>query len=116
MNRRNFNKKSLLGVLGLSASAPILAEAIKSPEKNVDHLLKLKGKDGLVLHLRDKQFATKNQDNKQYILTYDVLAGDVMTEEMIYDLIDNRGKKVQLFMKPVGDGQLQAVFNQRTHA
>ncbi len=116
MNRRNFNKNSLLSILGLSASAPCLSQVLKEPEQNVDYLQQLKSQNGLILQLTDKKFATINKDSKQFILTYDVLAGSIETEEKIYHLINNKGKQIQLFMKPLASGQLQAVFNQRTHA
>ncbi len=116
MNRRNFNQTSILGLLSLSGSTSLLAKTASATQKNHDHLSMLKSHDGLVLSLADKQFATRDQDHKQFILTFDVLAGITKSEESIYQLIDANNKAIQLFMKPVNSNQLQAVFNQRTHA
>ena len=57
-----------------------------------------------------------NKDRKQFILTYDVENNVSPLEEKIYDLKLASGHKQQVFMTPIGDNQLQAVFNWRLNA
>jgi hypothetical protein len=117
MKRRKF-AQSMLTALGMS-SLPIGLTIAKNAKSEIhvlcDSKQKLTTDDGLQLSLNKHESATKNKDAKQFILTYDVNQG-VAVDEKIYQVKLDNGEYHQVFMTPVNDNQLQAVFNHRLNA
>jgi len=117
MNRRHF-AKSVVGGLGMSmlATQTIKATTMQQTSHNFKAGQHMKSNDGLKMTLSNHKQPTKNQDSKQFILTFDVHNNSAPLVEKIYDLTDNHGIHHQIYMTPVANNQLQAVFNWRTHA
>ena len=114
MNRRKFNSATFIGLFGLTTCQSTLAQSLITERQ--ESFTTLKDAKGLLLKLYKKQFATKDLDQAQYILTFDVFNHESDLEEKIYQLTDDQGKKHDIFMTPVNQNQLQAVFNHRTYA
>ncbi len=112
MKRRNF-AQSIVAGLGLS-SLPVGASlALKSTVNELHENLNVTTTDGLKLKLSKQKHPTQNKDKKQFILTYDVENRDQLLHEKIYELKLANGTTQQVFMTPVNNNQLQAVFNWR---
>ena len=116
MNRRKFAKTVLggLGASALASQAVYAAERTSKPGFEAGH--RMHTADGLVMTLSGHHLPTSTQDEKQFVLTFDVHNGTQNLEEKIYQLTDHKGVKHQIYMTPVDKNQLQAVFNWRTHA
>ncbi len=114
MNRRIFNTSTVFGILGVLSSQSIFSGTLT--ENNTEKLTSLRDINGMILKLYKKQYATKDKDHSQYILTFDVFNQKSALTEGIYQLFDNNGKKHEIFMSPVNNQQLQAIFNHRTYA
>ena len=114
MNRRDFNTTAFLGMIGLTTGQSVLAQSLS--ESRADNYSMLRSQDGMLLKLYNKQFATADKDQDQFILTFDVFKQRDLLTERIYELVDEHGNKHAIFMTPVNHNQLQAVFNHRTHA
>lgn len=118
MNRRIF-AKTVIGGLGASVlSVPVVAStSLKSSSLNTFEAgHSMQTADGLKMTLSGHQLPTKDKDQKQFVLTFDVHNADSQLQEKIYQLTDHKGSKHEIFMSPVDNNQLQAVFNLRTHA
>ena len=115
MKRRNFTQ-SIIATLGVSSIPMGVTLAAKTPVVELQKNEKILLKDGLILNLNQQVHPTRNKDSKQFILTYDVKNNTVPLEEKIYDLKLANGQSHQVFMTPVADDQLQAVFNWRLNA
>ncbi|WP_395376852.1 DUF6916 family protein [Marinicella sp. W31] len=117
MNRRDFAKKTL-GALGLSILP--LSQVISAEPGTLSESCHLGGSllssCGMQLKLIDQQWATQNQDDKQFILTFSAPHQNTESAARIYDVKDQHGRSHQVFMTPVADNRLQAVFNWRTSA
>lgn len=115
MKRRNFTQSMIaaLGVSSLPVSVSLASQSISS-ELQMDEKITADGE--LLLKLNSKVHPTRNKDQKQYILTYDVENARVPLEEKIYNLTASSGKTYEVFMTPVNENQLQAVFNRRLNA
>lgn len=118
MNRRIF-AKSLMGGLGLSMLSTQAMSTTKTTDQSsftfeAGH--QMKTKDGLKMTLSGHSQPTKNQDHKQFILTFEVHNPSAPLVEKIYELTDHHGIHHQIYMTPVDNSKLQAVFNWRTHA
>ena len=110
MIRRDF-LKSLFGTCALSSVPALsLASTQESTAESYSFNSEYRSEEGLELNLTDICCATRNQDKNQFILTFDVRGNQPLTEK-IYKLIDNKGKQQVLFMSPVAENQLHAVFN-----
>ena len=114
MNRRQFNSTAFIGMFGLSTYHTVLAQSLTANRQQ--NYGPLKDSTGMLLKLYKKQFATPSLDQAQYILTFDVFNQKTDLTEKIYQLTDDQGKKHEIFMSPVNNHQLQAVFNHRTYA
>ena len=115
MKRRNFTQ-SIIAALSV-ASLPVGVTA--AMQLQVHDLLKnnnVTSEEGLKLKLNQKIHPLKNKDDKQFILTYGVENSVSPLEEKIYSLKTASGQTHQVYMTPVGDNQLQAVFNWRLNA
>lgn len=117
MNRRLF-AKSILGGLGFSlvAGPTVHAASIQPPVKQFEAGHQMKTADGMKMTLSGHSMPTANQDRQQFILTFDVHNGSERLAEKIYQLTDHNGQRHEIFMTPVSQNQLQAVYNWRTHA
>ncbi len=115
MKRRNFTQ-SLFAVAGLSSLPVSLSLATNTPLHDLQKSNEVSTSEGLKLSLNQQINPTHNKDNKQFILTYDVKNSALPLEEKIYDLKIAGGQKQKVFMSPVGENQLQAVFNWRLNA
>ncbi|MCF6319325.1 MAG: hypothetical protein L3J83_08615 [Proteobacteria bacterium] len=115
MKRRNFTQSLLTG-LSISCMPMGISMATKSPVHELLSRENLATTDGLKLKLTKQIHPTKNKDKKQFVLTYDVKNNVVPLEEKIYDLKLANDKTHQVYMTPVTDNQLQAVFNLRLNA
>lgn len=118
MNRRKF-AQSIASVLGVS-TLPFSASIAQQMNLNKTQMFlrdnkKIMTKEGLSLSLNKHEHATLNKDDKQFILTYDVMNKKVKGEK-IYDVKSQTGEKHQVFMTAINDNQLQAVFNWRLNA
>ena len=116
MNRRDFAKKTL-GALGLSMLP--LSQVISSTAEPLSqcHLGNtLNTSCGMQLTLVDQQWATASQDSKQFILTFATPCKNAALANKIYDVEDQNGLAHQIYMTPVAEDRLQAVFNWRTSA
>jgi len=112
MKRRKF-AKSVIAVVGVS-SLPVGISLAMNPSVIALQTAKtIKSNEGLVLKLNQKVHPTQNQDRKQFILTFDVKRTNAPLVEKIYDLKLANGESQSVFMSPVNDKQLQAVFNHR---
>lgn len=110
MNRRDL-LKSLFGAWAWSSLPALsLASTQESTAEPYSFKSEYRSDEGLEFNLTDICCATRNQDKNQFILTFDVRGNQPLTEK-IYKLIDNEGKQQILFMSPVAENQLQAVFN-----
>ncbi len=115
MKRRKFTQ-AVMAVVSI-ASLPIgMAMATQTARYRLENCKSLTSKDGLKLKLNQKVHPLKNKDNKQFILTYDVKNSIAQLEEKIYAIKTTNGKIHQVYMTPVGENQLQAVFNLRLNA
>jgi len=115
MKRRKFTQ-SLAAGIGLSSIPMGVSLASKSPVSLIENQEKIKTTDGLKLKLNQQVHPTNNKDKKQFILTYDVEGQVGMLKERIYELKMANGEEHKVFMTPVNDKQLQAVFNWRLNA
>ncbi len=119
MNRRKFTQ-SVMGTLGVSmiASQALASKAIEpfKFEYKFKQGQQMLSDEGLKMTLVDYQLPTQNKDQKQFVLTFDVNNSNGNLNEKIYHLTDHKGKKHQMYMTPIKQNQLQAVFNLRTHA
>ncbi len=123
MNRRIF-AKSVMGTIGASMLAsqtmaskaidPIKFESKFEPKFKAGH--QMLSDEGLNMTLSDHQLPTQNKDQMQFVLTFDVNNPNGNLDEKIYHLTDHNGKKHQMYMTPIDQNQLQAIFNWRTHA
>ena len=116
MKRRKF-AQSMLAALGMS-SLP-MGLSIAKNAKGETHVLcdskqKFTTEEGLQLSLNKHELATANKDAKQFILTYDV--NQSVVDEKIYKVKLDNGESHNVFMTPVNQNQLQAVFNHRLNA
>lgn len=120
MKRRKFAQSIAVGLglgslpMGASMSASIALSQPVAEELQLN--ASIKTLEGLKLKLKQKIHPTKNKDNKQYILTYDVVSkeGEQQTlDEKIYHLSLSNGQTQMVYMTPVNETQLQAVFNRR---
>jgi hypothetical protein len=114
MKRRNFTQSALIS-LGIS-SLPLGVSLASSVKPDVISASDVTTTDGLKLKLVNKSNPTKNKDKKQFILIYDVEKSNAELTEKIYELKLAGGKKQQVFMTPVNENQLQAIFNWRLNA
>lgn len=114
MKRRNFSKSILLA---LGASGIPMGVSLASLNQQNDFMKnhKITSDDGLELLLDQVVNPTSNKDRKQFILTYNVENRVDALEEKIYHLSVN-GRSHEVYMTPVNDHQLQAVFNWRLNA
>ncbi len=118
MNRRKF-AKTVVGGVGatiFSGQAMALSTAPKSEPAVFEAGHSMQTNDGLKMTLSGHQLPTKDRDQKQFVLTFDVHNADTALQEKIYQLTDHKGIKHEIFMTPVDNNQLQAVYNLRTHA
>lgn len=118
MNRRIF-AKSVIGGLGASIlSAPVMAGGMTSKQSTSSFEAghSMQSADGLKMTLSGHHLPTKDRDQKQFVLTFDVHNSDSHLQEKIYQLTDHIGIKHEIFMTPIDNNQLQAVYNLRTHA
>ena len=116
MNRRNF-AKSVVGTAGVSllvGGSASAGTAINPVKFEAGH--QMQSSDGLKMTLSGHSLPTSNKDHKQFVLTFDVNNPSGSLNEKIYHLTDHHGKKHSMYMTPVDQNQLQAVFNWRTHA
>lgn len=115
MNRRKF-AKSVMGTMGVSMLAgPTLATTNANQIKfEAGH--QMKSDNGLKMTLSGHSLPTSNKDQKQFVLTFDVNNPNGSLDEKIYHLTDHNGQRHQMFMTPIDQNQLQAVFNWRTNA
>lgn len=115
MKRRNFTQ-AVITTLGI-ASLPVGVTVAKQPP--IHDLLKnnnVTSEGGLKLKLNQKIHPLKNKDEKQFILTYGVENSVSPLEEKIYFLKTANGQTHQVYMTPIDNNQLQAVFNWRLNA
>ena len=115
MKRRNFTQ-SLIAALGVSSIPVGVSLAVSKTESDLIKENMITSADGLKLKLDSKIHPVNNQDEKQFILTYSVENLQGQLEEKIYDLKSSEGKNYQVFMTPINETQLQAVFNRRLNA
>jgi len=115
MKRRNFTQ-SIIVALGISNSPLSFSLSVKSPELELQTKDDITTKEGLVLNLYQHMNPTKNKDKKQFIITYDVKNKTIPLQEKIYELHLTNGSTHQVYMSPVNNNQLQAVFNWRLNA
>lgn len=115
MKRRKF-AKSVLAAVGVTSLPMSVSLAMEPSVKVLQSNDKIKSSDGLVLKLKQQVNPTQNKDRKQFILTYDVKGNSFPLEEKIYDLKLANGESQSVYMSPVNDQQLQAVFNYRLNA
>ena len=115
MNRRKF-AKTVMGTLGISMVATGSLASSVSTTQNFEAGHQMTSEDGLKMVLSRHELPTSNKDQKQFTLTFEVENPNGQLVEKIYHLTDHKGKKHQIYMKPVAKNQLQAEFNWRTHA
>ncbi len=115
MNRRNF-AKSVIITAGASAfiGRPVSASTVNQTKFETGH--QMRSDEGLKMTLSDHELPTLNKDQKQFVLTFDVDDPSERLQEKIYHLTDRNGKRHEIFMSPINNKQLQAVFNWRVHA
>ena len=116
MNRRHF-AKSILGGMGLSvvAGSAVGFGTKHSTGHRFEAGHQMQSTDGLKMTLSSHTLPTKDQDRQQFILTFDVHNNTAPLQEKIYHLTDHQGARHQLYMTPIDQNKLQAVFNWRTH-
>ncbi|WP_223787870.1 DUF6916 family protein [Marinicella meishanensis] len=117
MNRRHF-AKSVMGGLGLSVLAGTAAQATAAnhTKQAFEAGHEMRSAEGLNMTLHSHELPTRGRDRQQFILTFEVHNNTQPLAEKIYQLTDHRGQKHLLYMTPVDQQRLQAVFNWRTHA
>ncbi len=115
MKRRKFTQ-TLLAAASLSSLPVSVSLAAHSRLHDLQESKELSTTEGLKLLLIKRIHPTGNRDKKQLILTYNVKNNVQPLEEKIYDITVESGKSYQLFMTPVAENQLQAVFNRRINA
>ncbi|WP_154223476.1 DUF6916 family protein [Marinicella rhabdoformis] len=118
MNRRKFAKSIMGGIGATVMTSQVMASTVqaKSTSFQFEAGHTMRTEDGLNMTLSGHQLPTKNRDPKQFVLTFDVHNANGLLQENIYQLTDHKGVKHEIFMTPVNENQLQAVFNRRTHA
>ena len=114
MNRRIF-AKSVVGTLGVSLMAAPTFASKKSNQVKFEAGHQMQSDDGIKMTLSSHSLPTSNKDQKQFVLTFDVNNPNGSLQEKIYQRTDHHGQKHQIFMTPVDNHQLQAVFNWRTN-
>ncbi len=115
MKRRKFTQ-AIMAVVGFSSLPMCISIAAKTPLPDLQVCKSVTTSDGLVLSINQHVNPTNNRDNKQFILTYDVENNKSPLVEKIYHVKAAGGKSYQVYMTPVADNQLQAVFNWRLNA
>jgi hypothetical protein len=115
MKRRKF-AQSVLATLSLSCIPAGLSLAAQSSLKALRINESIITVDGLKLALNQQVHPTNNQDEKQFILTYDVENNHAELEEKIHEFKLANGEVHQMYMTPINNNQLQAVFNWRLNA
>ena len=115
MKRRKF-AKSVIAAVGVSSLPVGVSLAMKPTVKALQTDEKISSTEGLVLTLNQQIHPTQNKDKKQFILTFDVEGNTSPLDEKIYELKLANGETQSIFMSPVNDRQLQAVFNHRLNA
>jgi hypothetical protein len=115
MKRRKFTQ-SLFATAGFSSLPICVSFAANAPLHELQKSKVVYTVEGLNLLLKKQVNPMKNKDRKQFILTYEVDNNKKPLEEKIYDVIITGGKSHQIYMTPVADDQLQAVFNWRLNA
>lgn len=116
MNRRKF-AQTVMGTAGVSmivGGASATVPAVKPKTFEAGH--QMRSDDGLKMTLSGHQLPTRDKDQKQFVLTFDVDNPGERLQEKIYQLTDHHGKRHEMFMSPIENNQLQAVFNWRVHA
>jgi hypothetical protein len=115
MIRRKFTQ-SLVSVLGLSSLSLGVSSTLSFSNQKVktylDENKTLITEEGLQLNLYSHNYATQNKDEKQFVLTYDVKNGQVL-EEKIYHVLNSKGDSSLLFLTPINNKLLRAIFNWR---
>ena len=115
MKRRKFTQSVAAGI-GLSSLPLGVSLAVKSDSSVLQKQEQVKTTEGLNLKLNQQVYPTTNQDRKQFILTYDVEGKTSPLKEKIYELEMANGDLHKVYMTPVNEKQLQAVFNWRLNA
>ena len=115
MKRRKF-AKSVIAAVGVSSLPVGVSIAMKPTVKALQTDDKITSTEGLVLKLNKQIHPTQNNDKKQFILTFDVKGNKTALDERIYELKLANGQSQSVYMSPVNDKQLQAVFNHRLNA
>ena len=115
MKRRKFTQ-SVLAALSLSSIPAGLSLATQSTVNVLQTNESITTVDGLKLTLNQQVYPTNNQDEKQFILTYDVENTNAALKEKIYEFKVTDGETHQMYMTPVNRSQLQAIFNWRLNA
>lgn len=117
MNRRHF-AQTILGGLGVSLLAGQTAQAVqlKKPARQFEAGHQMRSDEGLKMTLSEHNLPTADKDRQQFILTFDVHNQSTNLQEKIYQLTDHNGKRHEIYMTPVAQNKLQAVYNWRTHA
>ncbi len=114
MKRRNFAQSMLIGLAASSVPMGVsLAKLSKNDELTFDE--QLSTEEGLKLTLLDVVHPTQNKDRKQLILTYQVDDVTFPLQEKIHHLMAD-GRSQAVYLTPVGEHQLQAIFNWRLNA
>lgn len=115
MKRRKFAQSLLVGA-GISSLPMSLSMASIKPAHDLQKSNEVSTSDGLKMSLNKQLHPTRNKDRKQFILTYDVKNSSAPLQEKIYDLKLSNGQTHSVYMTPINDTQLQAVFNWRLNA
>jgi len=115
MKRRNFTQSIVAGI-GISSLPLGVSLASKSKSSLFEKQEQIKTSEGLKLKLNQQVHPTNNQDRKQFILTFDIEGKTSSLQEKIYELKMANGESQKVFMTPVNENQLQAVFNRRLNA
>lgn len=115
MKRRKFTQ-AVLTAMSISTVPIGVSFAAQSTVRTLQTNESITTKDGLKLNLNHRQYPMKDKDEKQFIITYDVENNNALLKEKIYQFKVANGETHQLFMTPVNDNQLQAVFNWRLNA
>jgi len=115
MKRRKFTQ-SLFAAASFSSMPMCVSLAANTPLHELQKFKDVTTSEGLRLSLKRQVYPTLNKDNKQFILTYEVKNKGVPLVEKIYDISIKGSKSHQVYMTPVAENQLQAVFNRRLNA
>jgi hypothetical protein len=117
MNRRLFNNSVLAAMgLGFLAGKTASAATFSGQQQAFEAGHQMATRDGLKMTLSQHELPLSNKDRKQFVLTFDVHNANEPLQEKIYQLTDHNGNTHDIFMSPVDQNKLQAVYNWRTHA